>query len=594
MISLVTNVDSLDAQRNLNIDNQFQSNTIQQLTSGYRINSSGDDAAGLAIANGYRSSVAELNQGVMNANDGISQLQIVDGGLSNISTILDRLKTLATESASTTFTGSRATLNQEYSQLLTEVSRQAANINLNAGGTFNSLLSVYIGGATDQTNASVSVDLSGTNSAVDATSLGLAGTNVLGGGGAAMAGNTQNLTTANSTFVVGTSPANDQTFTFNVFSGGTAQSVTATVPATSGGSTLTNVLSTLNSQLNQYGITAGTDGNGALQFTGTNAFTVADTPGSGSSLLTNESTLKGADVYTPPAANNALTITNAGGASATVTFKGGESVAQAISEINAQSSALGITAVLNTQGTGINLVSASGTVSAVGSVANVAGIAGTTAVTSTAGGVTDNSANYTLDGASTWVASTGTETMQFTTANGDATVNLGGVASLGAAITAINAQTASLGIYAVKNAAGTGISLQSSNGFSMTDTNSVAAQGFYGANTTTTAANATAQTPTAAVTGNATDAISAINSAIQTLGLVQGRVGAGENLLSYAVSLAQSQISSFSAAESQIRDADVAAQAANLTKAQVLTQTSVAALAQANSEPQAILKLLQG
>ena len=64
--------------------------------------------------------------------------------------------------------------------------------------------------------------------------------------------------------------------------------------------------------------------------------------------------------------------------------------------------------------------------------------------------------------------------------------------------------------------------------------------------------------------------------------------------MQYAVTLAQSQISSFSAAESQIRDADVAAQAANLTKAQVLTQTSVAALAQANSEPQAVLKLLQG
>jgi flagellin len=111
MISLQTNVDSLNAQRNLGVDNKFQSKTIQQLTSGYRINSSGDDAAGLAIANGLRSSVAELTQGVANANDGVSQLQIVDGGLSNISTILDRLKTLATQSASGTFTGDRATVN---------------------------------------------------------------------------------------------------------------------------------------------------------------------------------------------------------------------------------------------------------------------------------------------------------------------------------------------------------------------------------------------------------------------------------------------------------------------------------------------------
>ena len=108
MISLVTNIDSLNAQHNLNIDNNFESKTIQQLTSGYRINSSGDDAAGLVIANGYRSSVAELNQGVMNANNGISQLQIVDGGLSNISTILDRLKTFWRQNQpTTTFTGSR-------------------------------------------------------------------------------------------------------------------------------------------------------------------------------------------------------------------------------------------------------------------------------------------------------------------------------------------------------------------------------------------------------------------------------------------------------------------------------------------------------
>ena len=163
MISLQTNVDSLNAQRNLGVDNQFQSKTIQQLTSGYRINSSGDDAAGLAIANGLRSSVAELTQGVANANDGVSQLQIVDGGLSNISTILDRLKTLATQSASGTFTGDRATLNQEYQGLVSEITRQATNINLQSGGTFNTALNVYIGGGSKASNASVSIDLSGAN-----------------------------------------------------------------------------------------------------------------------------------------------------------------------------------------------------------------------------------------------------------------------------------------------------------------------------------------------------------------------------------------------------------------------------------------------
>ncbi len=75
---------------------------------------------------------------------------------------------------------------------------------------------------------------------------------------------------------------------------------------------------------------------------------------------------------------------------------------------------------------------------------------------------------------------------------------------------------------------------------------------------------------------------------------MQGKVGTGQNQLQYAVQLAQSQIASFSAAESRIRDADIATEAANLTKAQLLQQSSIAALAQANQAPQAILSLLKG
>jgi flagellin len=168
MLSIQTNIASLTAQQNLNTNNTFMNQTITQLTSGYRINSSSDDAAGLVVANQYRSNVAELTQGVRNANDGVSQLQIIDGGLNNISTILDRLKTLATESSSDTFTGSRATLNAEYQDMIGEINRQADNIGL--GATNNSWaksLNVYIGGNT----AGVTVDLSAGK--VDATTMGL-------------------------------------------------------------------------------------------------------------------------------------------------------------------------------------------------------------------------------------------------------------------------------------------------------------------------------------------------------------------------------------------------------------------------------------
>ena len=89
-------------------------------------------------------------------------------------------------------------------------------------------------------------------------------------------------------------------------------------------------------------------------------------------------------------------------------------------------------------------------------------------------------------------------------------------------------------------------------------------------------------------------AVTAIAAAVAKLGAAQAAVGKGENELGYAVSLASSQITNFSAAESQIRDANVAQQAANLSKAQVLSQASIAAMAQANSAPQAVLSLLRG
>jgi len=183
MLSIQTNVNSLVAQQNLNVNSAFQSRTIQQLTSGYRINQSGDDAAGLAVANKFRNDIAEITQGVANGNDSVAQLQIMDGGMSNISQILDRLKTLAAQSASGSFTGDRTVLNKEFQTDLAEIDRQSQAIGLNTGGTFAKSLAVFMGGgqgatsASTLTNATVTVDLS--KSTVDALSLGLKGLQVV-------------------------------------------------------------------------------------------------------------------------------------------------------------------------------------------------------------------------------------------------------------------------------------------------------------------------------------------------------------------------------------------------------------------------------
>jgi flagellin len=177
-LSFQTNVTSLVAQQNLQNNNTSLNSAVTQLTSGFRINSSGDDAAGLAVANGFRANITELQQGVRNATDGTAILQTIDGGLNNISNILNQLQTLATQSASGTFSGSRATLDQEFQTLLGEVNRQAANIGLASGGTYNASLAVYIGGGNTQANSQVTINLAGSGNQVDVAGLGLTGDKV--------------------------------------------------------------------------------------------------------------------------------------------------------------------------------------------------------------------------------------------------------------------------------------------------------------------------------------------------------------------------------------------------------------------------------
>jgi flagellin len=177
MISIQTNVAALYGLQNLQKTQNQEQNTIEQMTSGYRINTAADDPAGLAQANQLRNMGAVLNQGVMNGNNAVGQLQIIDGGLANISQILDRLQTLATEGASSTFTGNFATLANEFVNDVSEINRQAANIGLSSGGNFNAALTVYVGGGLGNNNGNVigtpteTINLSGTSNAADMNGL---------------------------------------------------------------------------------------------------------------------------------------------------------------------------------------------------------------------------------------------------------------------------------------------------------------------------------------------------------------------------------------------------------------------------------------
>ena len=166
--SVVSNVSAVNAQANLNTTNIGLQKALERLSSGYRINRSGDDAEGLVVANQYRSDVAVLTQGLRNAGDGLSSLQIKDGALNNIANLLDRLSTLATQSASASSSVNRSILQAEFSDVLTEIGREASVAGLDTAQGF----SVFV--SSNGANGTVG----GTIGAVDTTTLGIASLSV--------------------------------------------------------------------------------------------------------------------------------------------------------------------------------------------------------------------------------------------------------------------------------------------------------------------------------------------------------------------------------------------------------------------------------
>ena len=495
-ISVQTNVSSLVAQENLRVTNEFQNRTIQRLTSGFRINSSGDDAAGLAVANKFRSDIAELTQGVRNANDGLSTLQIIDGGLNNISKILDRMKTLATQSASSTFTGNRTTLNNEYQSLILEINRQAANVGLGSGdvnaGRFNSNIQVYIGGGSQASNSMVSIDLSGPSNLVNATALGLTGTSI--------EGSTQPVVLSSADYRSGAYLNSNSTQTYRFAT--TVGTTSVTVVGDSDGLTGNEIVQQLNAGLAGTGITVSLNAaNGNLVVSSSNSFAVAV---------------------------DAVVGT-------------GTQIQAAITDANA---------VVNT-------------------------------------------GKYNFDGGTVTAVGTAAQTLTFTPLGGSAiNVTLSNGDSKDVVYTKIKTALAGSGIDVVR--IGDEVLFQSNTDFTVARDNSTTSTGGLGNVAANSNNNATDKLQTSDPTADALVALSAITTAVGLLGAVQGRVGTGQNKLYYAIQLAQSQVASFSAAESRLRDADIAAEAANLTKAQVMEQASLAAMAQANASPQAVLALLRG
>ncbi len=137
-----TNIASLNSQRNLNVSQGSLTTSLQRLSSGLRINSAKDDAAGLAISERFTSQIRGLNQAVRNANDGISLAQTAEGGLSTAGDLLQRIRELSVQAANGSNSSSdRASLNGEVSQLKQELSRVATTTQFNGQNVLDGTLS---------------------------------------------------------------------------------------------------------------------------------------------------------------------------------------------------------------------------------------------------------------------------------------------------------------------------------------------------------------------------------------------------------------------------------------------------------------------
>jgi flagellin len=307
-----TNINSLSAQRYQGISGQSLSTAIQRLSSGLRINSAKDDAAGLAISERFTAQIRGLNQAARNANDGVSLAQTTEGALKAAGDILQRVRELAVQSANATNSSSdRQALNQEVGQLISELDRIATSTEFNGAklldGTFGTA-QFHIGANANQTivaaTANARTSVYGNNQFV--ASGASIGTNGFGSNGA----------TANN-------------FTIN----GAQGSATITAAANA---TAQSLVTAINQQTTVTGVTATGRTNVQLNFASVGAYTLT--------LRSDNSTT----------AAESVTFNLVGAANTP------SGLSAAISAINDKSSKTGVVASLNDAGTGVMLTNVTG------------------------------------------------------------------------------------------------------------------------------------------------------------------------------------------------------------------------------------------
>jgi flagellin len=605
-----TNVASLNAQRNLTTSQGQLATALQRLSSGLRINSAKDDAAGLAISERFTTQIRGLNQAVRNANDGISLAQTAEGALGETGNALQRIRELAIQSANSTNSASdRQALNAEAAQLLAEIQRNGLSTQFNGqnilDGTFASA-QFQVGANANQT---ISFGISGATTnllgAYQATSTAVTSTAFDGAG-----------FTVNGV-EVGVSVATSA-------AGVTADSATAKATAINSKTSQTGVTATAASSVSGVApIARSSLTNGALLINGVAVGAIARdtsavTQGRNAATAINAVSNQTGVSAVADASTGALTLSTSDGRNIALT--------------SATADADGATAIFNA--TGLD-VSSAGNASGNDALTIVVGAGGYDLSSPAAGALTEGD-TFSLDGITYEFRTTGAVTgsnVLITLADGAVTNTvasaiqaaihaqfLAGNTSVDATVstntvTATNAKLGANGTFATYaesiSAGATGlVQTSTATGTDSADGAGVTTRGTL---TLSSAANFTLggadlvngglasaapaltrlDTVNISTVAGANAAIAVLDGALSQVTSIRADLGAVQNRFSSTVANLTTTAENLSAARSRILDADFAAETANLTRAQILQQAGTAILAQANAIPQNVLSLLR-
>lgn len=561
-LSVNTNITSLGVQKNLNKASDALSTSMSRLSSGLKINSAKDDAAGLQIANRLTSQINGLNVAVKNANDGISIAQTAEGAMQESTNILQRMRELALQSANgSNSDDDRTSLNQEFTALSGELNR-ISNTTTFGGknlldGSFQNT-SFQVGASSNETisfgmgNLSAS-GLKGSYSSASVT----------GGSMSAMAANVQGTTTTlASTTVTGVAgsgyvPTGDEKLSIN--------GVDITLAATDNDNT--KVAAAITAQLGTAGVTG---------------FTVSATADAIS--IVNASgpvSIAGADagkfgLTTGTTSNNtvaASTVPKAGSINVNGTdlvIAAGDTITSILTQIKGVAG-IGNATITNGQ---ISITSKNGTAL---TLADSAGAA--------------NSGSLSMLG-----LKSGTSDVKMTA---DTSLKIGSTeikitkgSDLDSVISSIN--SASAGATATKTSDGK-IQLSGKQDIviSAGSTGSLGDLGLTAGITNASETQTTVGDLDILTAAGSQQTVQALDDAIQQIDSQRAALGAVQNRFDSTVANLQSIAQNSTAARGRVQDADFASETAELTKQQTLQQASTAILSQANQLPSAVLKLLQ-